>query len=65
MTNAETPSPAAPHTVTPRRGRRRRDRRCTVTGADQRTAPVTQYPPGLDVSKYVRAPLTPHHPGRT
>ncbi len=27
--------------------------------------PVPQYPPGLDVSKYVRAPLAPQHPGRT
>jgi len=26
---------------------------------------VPQYPPGLDVSKYVRAPLAPQHPGRT
>ncbi len=24
-----------------------------------------QYPPGLDVSKYVRAPLAPQHPDRT
>ncbi len=27
--------------------------------------PPPQYPPGLDVSKYVRAPLAPQHPGRT
>ncbi len=27
--------------------------------------PAPQYPPGLDVSKYVRAPLAPQHPGRT
>ncbi len=27
--------------------------------------PPPQYPPGLDVSKYVRAPLPPQHPGRT
>jgi len=29
------------------------------------TPPPPQYPPGLDVSKYVRAPLPPQHPGRT
>jgi len=28
-------------------------------------SPAPQYPPGLDVSKYVRAPLAPQHPGRT
>jgi len=33
----------------------------TVT--PQSSAP--QYPPGLDVSKYVRAPLAPQHPDRT
>jgi len=27
--------------------------------------PPPQYPPGFDVSKYVRAPLAPQHPGRT
>ncbi len=28
-------------------------------------SPAPQYPPGLDVSKYVRAPLAPQHPDRT
>ena len=28
-------------------------------------SPAPQYPPELDVSKYVRAPLAPQHPGRT
>ncbi len=28
-------------------------------------SPALQYPPGLDVSKYVRAPLAPQHPDRT
>jgi hypothetical protein len=32
---------------------------------DTRHSPAPQYPPGLDVSKYVRAPLAPQHPDRT
>ena len=32
---------------------------------DTQHSPALQYPPGLDVSKYVRAPLAPQHPDRT
>jgi len=32
---------------------------------DTPPSPAPQYPPGLDVSKYVRAPLAPQHPDRT
>jgi len=32
---------------------------------DTPPSPAPQYQPGLDVSKYVRAPLAPQHPGRT
>ena len=32
---------------------------------DTPPSPAPQYPPGLDVSKYVREPLAPQHPGRT
>jgi hypothetical protein len=32
---------------------------------DTRHSPAPQYPPGFDVSKYVRAPLAPQPPGRT
>jgi len=32
---------------------------------DTPPSPAPQYPPGLDVSKYVRIPLAPQHPDRT
>jgi hypothetical protein len=37
----------------------------TPTPSTATPSPVPQYPPGLDVSKYVRAPLAPQHPDRT
>ncbi len=39
----------------------------TTAGSSTDTphSPAPQYPPGLDVSKYVRAPLAPQHPDRT
>jgi len=60
--SAESPTTAAP-TPTPPTG--------TPPPTDVPPPPPTdappppQYPPGLDVSKYVRAPLAPQHPGRT
>jgi len=36
-----------------------------MPSTDTRHSPAPQYPPGLDVSKYVRAPLPPQHPDRT
>jgi len=36
-----------------------------VPSTDTRQSSAPQYPPGLDVSKYVRAPLAPQHPDRT
>ena len=36
-----------------------------VPSTDTLHSPAPQYPPGLDVSKYVRAPLAPQHPDRT
>jgi len=36
-----------------------------VPSTDTLHSSAPQYPPGLDVSKYVRAPLAPQHPDRT
>jgi len=36
-----------------------------LPATDTPHSPAPQYPPGLDVSKYVRAPLAPQHSDRT
>jgi len=36
-----------------------------MPSTDTPPSPAPQYPPGLDVSKYVRTPLAPQHPDRT
>ena len=61
--SAESPTTAAPTPTPPTGTPPRTD--VPLPAPTDAPPPVPQYPPGLDVSKYVRAPLAPQHPGRT